>query len=103
VRCQPLGLTDESAIQDWAAQMYEIDWLVNSAGMLHTPVKDPEKTIRHIEPAFLLQNRCVNALPEQPWGPRHQRRTSRNRLCCHLAGGCMSFPALNSPCRRTGA
>ena len=61
-RCQTLDLTDESAIQDWAAQMYEIDWLVNSAGMLRTPVKGPEKTIRHVEPAF-LKKWGVNALP----------------------------------------
>jgi NAD(P)-dependent dehydrogenase (short-subunit alcohol dehydrogenase family) len=63
VTWQPLDLSDEGAIREWAGQIDEIDWLVNAAGMLHTPAKGPEKTIRHIEPGFFLENMGVNTLP----------------------------------------
>jgi len=58
-----LDLTDEAAIEDWAAQTDEIDWLINAAGILHTPVQGPEKSIRQIDPAFFLENVSINALP----------------------------------------
>ena len=31
--------------------------------MLHTPAQGPEKTIRHIDPAFFLQSMSVNTVP----------------------------------------
>jgi NAD(P)-dependent dehydrogenase (short-subunit alcohol dehydrogenase family) len=58
-----LDLTDEAAIRDWAAQVGGIDWLINTAGMLHTAAQGPEKTIRHIDPAFFMQSMSINALP----------------------------------------
>ncbi|MGB5177711.1 MAG: SDR family oxidoreductase [Gammaproteobacteria bacterium] len=63
VSWQPLDLTDEAAIRDWATAIEEIDWLINAAGMLHTPQQGPEKTIRHTDPDFFLQNMRTNALP----------------------------------------
>jgi len=36
-----LDLTDEDAIRDWAAEVDEIDWLINAAGILHTRVQGP--------------------------------------------------------------
>ena len=58
-----LDLTDEGAIRDWAAEVDEIDWLINAAGILHTRVQGPEKSIRQIDPAFFLENMSINALP----------------------------------------
>jgi len=58
-----LDLTDEVAIKAWAAQLNEIDWLINAAGILHTPAHGPEKSIRQVDPAFFLQNMSINALP----------------------------------------
>ncbi len=58
-----LDLTDEDAIRDWAAEVDEIDWLINAAGILHTRVQGPEKSIRQIDPAFFLENMSINALP----------------------------------------
>jgi len=58
-----LDLTDEAAVRDWAQHVDEIDWLINTAGLLHTPAAGPEKTIRQINPAFFLENMRVNTLP----------------------------------------
>jgi len=58
-----LDLTDEAAIRDWVAQLDEIDWLINAAGILHTRAQGPEKSIRQIDPAFFLENMRINALP----------------------------------------
>jgi NAD(P)-dependent dehydrogenase (short-subunit alcohol dehydrogenase family) len=63
VNWQALDASDEAAVADWAQQQDEIDWLINAAGMLHTPAHGPEKTIRQFDPAFFLQNMAVNALP----------------------------------------
>ena len=63
VSLQRLDLTNEPAIRDWAAQIGEIDWLINAVGMLHTPAQGPEKTIRHIDPAFFLQSMSINTVP----------------------------------------
>ena len=58
-----LDLTDEAAIRGWAAQLDEVDWLINAAGLLHTRVQGPEKSILQTDPAFFLQNISINALP----------------------------------------
>ena len=58
-----LDLTHEPAIREWAAQIAEIDWLINTVGMLHTPAQGPEKTIRHIDPAFFLESMSINTVP----------------------------------------
>ena len=63
VTWQRLDITDESAIQNWAEHVGEIDWLINAAGMLHQPEQGPEKSIQQIDPAFFLKNMAVNALP----------------------------------------
>jgi NAD(P)-dependent dehydrogenase (short-subunit alcohol dehydrogenase family) len=63
VRWHRLDLTDEVAIKSWATQLDEIDWLINAAGILHTPAQGPEKSIRQVEPAFFLQSMSINALP----------------------------------------
>jgi len=58
-----LDLTDETAIEEWATQLDEIDWLINAAGILHTRSMGPEKSIRRIDPDFFLENMSINALP----------------------------------------
>jgi NAD(P)-dependent dehydrogenase (short-subunit alcohol dehydrogenase family) len=63
VSWQQLDLTDADAIRDWATAIGEVDWLINATGMLHTPERGPEKSIRNIDPDFFLQNMHVNALP----------------------------------------
>ncbi len=63
VSWQRLDLSDEAAIQDWAAHTGDIDWLINAAGILHTPAQGPEKTIRHLDPDFFLHSMSINALP----------------------------------------
>jgi NAD(P)-dependent dehydrogenase (short-subunit alcohol dehydrogenase family) len=63
VKWQQLDLTDESAIAAWAEEIGEVDWVINAAGMLHTPGRGPEKSIRHVDPDFFLQSMRINALP----------------------------------------
>lgn len=63
VAWQQLDLADEHAVRNWAAQTGEIDWLINTAGMLHDSAHGPEKTVRHIDPDFFLENMRTNALP----------------------------------------
>ena len=63
VTWQQLDLSDDSAVGEWASQTGEIDWLINAAGMLHTPRQGPEKTIRHVDPDFFLENMRVNTMP----------------------------------------
>ena len=63
VSWRQLDLTHEPAIRDWAGQIGEIDWLINAVGMLHTPAQGPEKTIRHIDPAFFLESMSINTVP----------------------------------------
>lgn len=63
VTWQQLDLCDEAAVADWAAAIGEIDWLINAAGILHTPTHGPEKTVRHLDPDFFLHCFSVNALP----------------------------------------
>ncbi len=70
-----LDVTHEPAIPDWAAQIGEIDWLINAVGMLHTPAQGPEKTIRHIDPAFFLESARMSLVEGQ--GAIHQT------CCCN--------------------
>jgi NAD(P)-dependent dehydrogenase (short-subunit alcohol dehydrogenase family) len=63
VTWQRLDLTDEGAVRDWAQQLGEIDWVINAAGMLHSPAQGPEKTIRQLDPDFFLDNIRINTLP----------------------------------------
>ena len=58
-----LDLREESSVRLWAQQIDEIDWLINTVGMLHTPERGPEKTIRQIDPAFFIDSMAINVLP----------------------------------------
>lgn len=63
VTWQRLDMTSESSVRDWAQQLGEIDWVINAAGILHTPAQGPEKSIRQVDPAFFLDNIRINTLP----------------------------------------
>ncbi|MGB5605218.1 MAG: SDR family NAD(P)-dependent oxidoreductase [Gammaproteobacteria bacterium] len=63
VTWHPLDITDEAAIQAWSEKPGDIDWLINTAGMLHTPDRGPEKSIRHFDPGFFIENMMTNAMP----------------------------------------
>jgi NAD(P)-dependent dehydrogenase (short-subunit alcohol dehydrogenase family) len=63
VTWQRLDLTEEHAVRDWAQSLGEIDWLINAAGILHTPAQGPEKTVRQLDPAFFMENIRINTLP----------------------------------------
>jgi NAD(P)-dependent dehydrogenase (short-subunit alcohol dehydrogenase family) len=40
-----------------------LNWVINAVGMLHTPERGPEKTIRRFDGDFMLENMRVNTLP----------------------------------------
>lgn len=57
-----VDITRESSIQAWTDTLGEIDWLINAAGMLHSPNTRPEKSIREVTARFYLENMSLNAL-----------------------------------------
>ncbi len=58
-----LDLRDAAAIEGWASNFDEVDWVINCAGFLHNSERGPEKNIRSVDPEFLLENIRVNTLP----------------------------------------
>ncbi|WP_348548372.1 SDR family oxidoreductase [Psychrobacter sp. KFRI-CH2-11] len=52
----------EQVIADMKQQATHIDWVINCAGLLHTPHKQPEKALRQLETDFFLQSMQINAL-----------------------------------------
>ena len=60
---QALDLRDSSAIASWAGAFKRVDWIVNAAGFLHGSHGGPEKSIRRLDPEFLLENIRINTLP----------------------------------------
>jgi NAD(P)-dependent dehydrogenase (short-subunit alcohol dehydrogenase family) len=61
-----LDATDEQAVvqyaEKYAEEFDQVDWLINCAGFLHGN-DTPEKSVRHIESEFFLQNIKRNTLP----------------------------------------
>ena len=60
---QALNVIQENSIRTWSESLSEIDWLINAAGVLHTPHNRPEKTVGELEPEFFLRNVSINTLP----------------------------------------
>ncbi|ANS84903.1 hypothetical protein VSVS12_01136 [Vibrio scophthalmi] len=58
-----LDITKETQIAVFSAQLTKLDWLINCAGMLHTPTKGPEKNLASVQSDFFLHNISVNTLP----------------------------------------
>ncbi len=63
VEWRRVDLTDAAAVAELAAQVGEIDWLINAVGILHTPAQGPEKTVCRVDPEFFLENIRINTLP----------------------------------------
>jgi len=60
---QALDLRGSAAIDSWASDFKRVDWIVNAAGYLHGSHGGPEKSIRALDPEFLLENIRLNTLP----------------------------------------
>ena len=60
---QRLDIRDPVAIDHWASNFKRVDWILNAAGYLHGADGGPEKSIRAVEPEFLLENIRINTLP----------------------------------------
>ena len=58
-----VNLTDEHQVKALAEQFDHLDWLINCAGMLHTPYQGPEKSISQFDADFFQHNFQVNTLP----------------------------------------
>ena len=63
VNWRKLDVRDSAAIDDWASDFKRVDWIVNAAGYLHGSHGGPEKSIRALDPEFLLENIRINTLP----------------------------------------
>lgn len=59
-----LDLCDEASIARAAAGMPagSLRLIVNAAGLLHDAAQQPEKSLRHLDPAFLARSFAVNAI-----------------------------------------
>ena len=63
VRWHAVDLREQAAIEAWANTIEQVDWVLNAAGFLHGDNGSPEKSIRAVEPEFLLENIRINTLP----------------------------------------
>lgn len=58
-----LDIRDSAAIEAWASDFDHVDWILNFAGYLHGNAGEPEKSIRALDPEFMMENIRINALP----------------------------------------
>jgi len=58
-----LDIRDPGQIESWSADFDRVDWIINCAGYLHGDAGGPEKSIRSLQPDFLLENIKINTLP----------------------------------------
>ena len=58
-----VDLREAGAIEDWARDFERVDWLLNCAGFLHGDIGRPEKSVRAVDPEFVLENFRINTLP----------------------------------------
>jgi NAD(P)-dependent dehydrogenase (short-subunit alcohol dehydrogenase family) len=63
VQWQRLDVRDVEAIESLAGAFKRVDWIINCVGSLHCDAQGPEKTIRSLEPEFLMANFAVNTVP----------------------------------------
>ena len=56
-------ITDEPQVQQLAAQLDEVDMLINAVGMLHTADFGPEKSTRDLNSAQFIESMRINSLP----------------------------------------
>ncbi|MFT5560527.1 MAG: NAD(P)-dependent dehydrogenase (short-subunit alcohol dehydrogenase family) [Litorivivens sp.] len=72
-----LDASIDSAVSAYAKNFERVDWLINCAGFLHNEEKGPEKSVRHFETEFFLENITRNTLPSMLLA-RHFQRPLRN-------------------------
>lgn len=85
-RSEPIGidLTDEATIKSAALQLKELgcepELIIVATGLLHRDGKGPEKTLRELDPDWMLENYRINAVGPAmvakhflPLMPRNQR------------------------------
>jgi len=58
-----LDIRDSAAIEQWSSDFNRVDWILNFAGFLHSKAGGPEKSIRALDPDFLIESIRVNCLP----------------------------------------
>ncbi len=58
-----LDITSEDQIEQFCADLPDVDLCINAAGMLHNEQFSPEKSTRQIDAAYFLHSMSVNALP----------------------------------------
>ena len=58
-----VDLLSQESICDFASRFSSVHWLINAAGMLHTDLQMPEKSVQQIEADFFMNNVQLNALP----------------------------------------
>ena len=58
-----LDLRDPDAIEQWSSDFDRVDWILNFAGFLHGETGGPEKSIRALDPEFLIDSIRINSLP----------------------------------------
>ena len=58
-----LDIRDPDAIEQWSSDFDRVDWILNFAGFLHGEAGGPEKSIRALDPDFLIKSIRVNRLP----------------------------------------
>ena len=86
----PLDPTEESQVKQLSETFDDVDWLINSTGMLCGDSIDqrmPEKSLIQIEEEFFLQNIRVNTLPTL-WLAKHfalNLRGDRSRIFAALS------------------
>lgn len=60
---QQLDIREPAQIEAWSSQFDRVDWIVNCAGHLHGDTGGPEKSIRALDAAFLIESIKINTLP----------------------------------------
>ncbi len=55
--------SDETSVEALSKNIPKLDWLINCAGILHTPGKGPEKSVSLLQADFFLHNIMNNTLP----------------------------------------
>ena len=63
VQWYKLDIRDAVQIEAWSAGVEKLDWIINCAGYLHGESGGPEKSIRSLQPDFLLESIKINTLP----------------------------------------
>ncbi|TMP27625.1 short chain dehydrogenase [Pseudoalteromonas rubra] len=63
VRWIQVDASQECDVSDLAAQVQQLDILINATGLLHTPDKLPEKSIQEFDPHFFNENLQANTVP----------------------------------------